>query len=108
MGDTYHRIDTGGRNQSQQLAKVQESTMRVCGYGARQAGGGWSPIPTVKAYFGTLPANEHGIEFETDVTPYSVNPRQGGLVTWPQGHPGVIDQPNDLVCIPITSIILRY
>jgi hypothetical protein len=87
---------------------MQQGSMKVCGRGSRQSGGGVSELPCVKAYFGVLPAADHGIQFETDVAPRSINRTQGGLVTWPQGWPGVIDEPNDMVCIPITSIILRY
>ena len=53
-------------------------------------------------------AGDHGIQFETNVAPYSIHRTQGGLVTWPKGWPGVIDEPNDMVCIPITAIALRY
>ena len=110
MADTYYRAKTSKQNQSQQVAQQQQNSMKVCGFGANQAGGGVSPIPTVKAYFGALPSSDHGIQFETNVKPYSINRIQGGGVTWPQGHPGVVDDPNDsdMVCIPITNIIVRY
>ena len=108
MADTFFRVDTGRNNQSKQVAQQQQASMKVCGFGARQAGGGVSPIPTVKAYFGTLPSGDNGIQFETAIPPYSINRVQGGLATWPQGHPGVVDEPNGMACIPVTSITLRY
>jgi hypothetical protein len=108
VADTYWRVDTGRSNQSKQVALVQQSSMKICGYGSRQSGGGVSHTPAVKAYFGVLPAGDRGIEFETDVAPYSIDRRQGGLVTWPKGWHGVTDEPNDKVCIAITSIALRY
>jgi len=84
--------------------------MQVCGYGARQSGGGVSSIPSVKAYFGTLPPDRHGIEFTTSVRPTSCNPTQGGNVSWSQGSAGVIPHPNDpdMVCITIDTIRLQY
>lgn len=104
MADTYYRVETGGGTQTKQIAQTQQSSMKVCGFPAV----GVSDIPTVKAYFGKLPTGRDGIEFETGVTPYSINRKQGGLVTWPKGCPGVIDEPNGMVCIPVTSITLRY
>ena len=74
---TYHRVETGGGTQTQQLAQTQQRTMKVCGYPAV----GVSNIPSVKALFGKLPTGRDGIEFETNVAPYSVNPMQGGLAT---------------------------
>lgn len=106
MVDTFWRVDTGRGNQSKLVAQAQDSSKKVCGYGAR-FGSGVGP-PAVKAYFGVLPAGDHGIQFETNVAPYSIHRTQGGLVTWPKGWPGVIDEPNDMVCIPITAIALRY
>jgi hypothetical protein len=108
VADTFWRVDTGRANQSEQVARTQQRTMKVCGRGSSQSGGGTSSIPAVRAYFGVLPAAEKGIQFETAVKPYSTNRRQGGLVTWPLGHTGVVDEGNGLVCIPITAIVLRY
>jgi hypothetical protein len=106
--DTFWRVDTGRNNQSEQIAQLQQSSMKVCGLGSRQSGGGVSDSPAVKAYYGVLPAQDRGMQFETNVAPYSVNRTQGGLVTWPRGWPGVIDEPSGMVCIPITAITLRY
>lgn len=39
-------------------------------------------FPCVKAYFGSLPPNADGVEFETDFPPSSVVPLQGGPVFW--------------------------
>jgi hypothetical protein len=110
LTDTFWRAEGGRGNQSEALAQKQQSSMKMCGYGANQAGGGVSPIPAVKAYYGSLPKDARGIEFRTAVEPYSINRVQGGLATWPRGHAGVVDDPHDddMVCIPIVSIMLQY
>jgi hypothetical protein len=85
--------------------------MRICGYGMRQAGGGVSPFPSAKAYFGPLPASAEGIEFTTNVRPCSVNPRQGGSTFWYQSNPQahlVNGTDGPMVCIDITTIRLVY
>ena len=108
MADTYWRVDTGRPNQSKPVALQQQSTNKVCGRGSHQSGADVSSIPTVKAYYGRLPANQHGIEFETSLAPRSIQRVQGGTVPWPQGCPGVLDEGNGLVCIPVFNLTLRY
>ncbi len=72
----------------------------ICGKGARQAGGGFSPIPSVKAFRGPLPTGSRGIEFMTQVAPSYVQPFQGGLCLWRAGDQGVLIQ-GGLACIPV-------
>ena len=75
------------------------STGLVCGRGRRQAGGGRSPFPAVKAYIGPLPAGTSGIEFTTPILPTSGSPPQA---IWPLDAPGVISKDGgDLACIPV-------
>lgn len=48
----------------------------------------WSSIPSVKAYRGSLPDRERGIEFTTDVVPTS-GAGSPVVARWYQGTPGV-------------------
>ena len=84
-------------------AQLQVRTQRVCGKGARQAGGGFSPIPSVKAFSGPLPNTERGIEFVTSLAPSYEQPFVGGLCQWRPKDPGVtLHNGGDLACIPVT------
>ena len=101
MSGPYYRL--ASPTQTEADAKLQVSTMMVCGRGARQSGGGVSPILSVKAYLGTLPANAEGIEFTSDILPSSSSLRIGGPVLWHDGFPGVVRR-GSLACIPVTTI----
>jgi hypothetical protein len=101
----YHRLESP--TQTEADARLQVSTMMVCGRGARQAGGGISDIPSVKAYMGPLPPNRDGIEFTTDVVPSSTTGTPPSGVSWHAGIPGVIVS-GPLACIPATSIRMVY
>lgn len=62
-----------------------------------------SDFPKVKAYEQRLKPNETGIEFTTEVEPWSGSPPKQGY--WYQGQPGVeIIEPNIEVAIPVTII----
>lgn len=87
---------------------MQVATGRVCGRGARQSGGGFSPFPAAKAYDGPLPAGADGIEFSTNVKPSSMPVHPGGIVNWNIHNPGVVRAKalngDDMICVPITVI----
>ena len=101
MSGPYHRLESP--TQTEADARLQVSTMMVCGRGARQAGGGMSDIPSVKAYLGPLPGNRKGIEFTTDIVPSSIANAPPGGVFWHAGRPGVIVN-GPSACIPVTSV----
>ena len=105
MSGPYYRL--ASPTQTEADAKLQVSTMMVCGRGARQSGGGMSDIASVKAYFGVLPVHSKGIEFTTDVVPSSIAPIPNGGVSWHAGLPGVLTR-GALACIPVTSIRIVY
>ena len=105
MSGPYYRL--ASPTQTEADAKLQVSTMMVCGRGARQSGGGVSPILSVKAYIGPLPAGTSGIEFTTDVRPSLSSLRLGGPVVWHDGTPGTVAR-GPLVCIPVTTIKMTY
>jgi RHS repeat-associated protein len=101
--DVYHRrLD----NDPKQIDEAVNTGM-VCGRGARQAGGGASPFPCVKAYAGPLPPNTKGIEFTTKNCPTSFNPflKEANWCSGPFGSspmPGMtVREGGDLVCIPV-------
>jgi hypothetical protein len=73
---------------------MQATSGQVCGKAA------WgSHIPSVKAYWGLLPAGSSGVEFTTSVAP-SAGRSSPSMVKWYSGDPGVIDGGPGLVCIP--------
>ncbi len=85
------------RSPTQTLAddQMQLQTGRVCGHAA------WgSAFPTVKAYWGQLPAGASGIEFTTSVAP-TPGRSTPSVVKWYQGTVGVISSGPGLVCIPV-------
>ena len=86
---------------------MQVRSRRICGRGARQVGGGFSPMPAAKAYDGPLPPGADGIEFRTDVRPSSMPFRAGGQVNWNENNPGCIRTTingDDMVCVPIKVV----
>lgn len=107
--DIYHRLENSN-TQSKAVADMQVATGMVCGTGRRQAGGGISPIPSAKAFFGPLPATEHGIEFTTNIPPTSKATFQGMTCYWHQGSIGVKPhaEKDDYVCIPVTVTKIVY
>ena len=105
MSGPYYRL--ASPTQTEADAKLQVSTMMVCGRGARQSGGGFSPILSVKAYLGPIPTSANGIEFTTDVLPSSASSMIGGPVLWHDGFPGVVRRAS-LACIPVTTIKSVY
>lgn len=104
MSGPYHRLESP--TQTTADARLQVQTQMICGRGARQAGGGFSPVSSVKAFLGPLPAGARGIEFMTVVSPTYIQPFQGGLCLWRTGDPGVTSQ-GDLACIPVTITHVR-
>ena len=100
--DTYHRL-ANNSTQTTADADLQTKTGMVCGRGARQAGGGFSPLAAAKAFLGPLPPAESGIEFTTNIRPSSASAYLGGPCYWHAGVTGVQSQVGDtLACIPVT------
>ena len=95
----YHRLESPTQTRSD--ADLQVRTQMICGKGARQAGGAFSPILSVTAFRGSLPAGERGIEFTTQIAPSYVQPFPGGLCLWRAGDHGVQLQAG-LACIAVT------
>lgn len=103
--ETYHRL-ANNKTQTNADADKQVKAGFVCGKGSRQAGGGFSPIPSAKAFRGPLPPNERGIEFTTNIPPSSAAPWLGGPCYWHAGANGVhVNAGGDLACIPVTVTI---
>jgi len=99
---TYHRL-ANSSTQTKADSELQVRTGMVCGRGARQAGGGFSPLAAAKAFLGPLPPSESGIEFTTNIRPSSASPYLGGPCYWHAGVYGVHGQVSDpLACIPVT------
>jgi RHS repeat-associated protein len=92
---TYHRL--ASETQTAEDVEKQVSSGMICGAGRRQAGGGVSPIPSVKAYPGPLPPGQKGVEFQTKICPSSASP---SVVYWHLGSPGVVPV-GELACIPV-------
>ncbi|MBV8517757.1 MAG: hypothetical protein JO197_10200 [Acidobacteria bacterium] len=91
----YHRI------QGRELNELMQRTGKVGGRRMRNIGSGI--LPRVKAYDGPLPPECTGIEFTTEVEPYSGS--IPGKPTWRQGDAGVeVAELNELVLIPVTII----
>lgn len=107
--ETYHRL-ANNNTQTKAVADMQIATGTMCGTGSRQAGGGFSPIPSAKAFFGPLPATERGIEFTTNIPPTSKVTLQGMPCYWHEGTQGVRLHPDDsdYVCIPVTVTKIVY
>jgi len=107
--ETYHRI-ANNNTQSKAVADMQVATGMVCGAGARQSGGGISPIASAKAFFGPLPATERGIEFTTNIVPSSRQTMPGLPCYWHMGTMGVNPHPrsSDYACIPVTVTKIVY
>lgn len=90
----YHRVLT--RKQTAEMGEIQQREGRICGFSPN-----WGGAPSVKAYNGSLPSKEQGIEFWTDVTP-TFGHSTPFTVYWYQNQPGVVNHPNDMVCIAAT------
>lgn len=93
----YHRE----KSPTQTDADMQQiiSSGMLCGKGRRQAGGGYSPFASAKAYVGPLNPSASGFEFKTSIKPTSQTP---ATAVWTIGTPGVFPLGDDLACIPIT------
>jgi hypothetical protein len=80
---TYHRLENE-HTQTPEIAKLQEKSMEIWVLPLTNIN--QSHIPKVKAFNGSLPVSERGIEFTTDVEPdlgsppgrsYWSGPREG-------------------------------
>lgn len=92
----YHRLESP--SQTKQVAAMQVASQSIWGKIAK-----WGYVPAVKAYWGSLPLGARGIEFTT-----SVPPRKNShpmLVDWPEGLPGVRDEGNGYVSIPVNVTV---
>ena len=100
----YHRLYNSS-TQSHADATQQVQTEKICGKTAR-----YSCVPTARAYTGSLPTTEQGVQFETDLAPSSVVPPARANVTstvlWREGDPGVTSD-GTLACIAVTNIWKR-
>jgi hypothetical protein len=101
----YHR-KANAVTQTEADADMQIRTLKICGTVGR-----FHAAPTVRAYLGSLPDGELGVQFETDVVPTSIVPPVSfGLVSqvlWREGEQGVTSD-GVLACISVTSIWKRY
>jgi hypothetical protein len=61
----YHRKESS--NQTAEIAKLQEDSLEI--HGKKDTNNFAGGIPKVKAYYGSLPDSERGIEFTTDIEP---------------------------------------
>lgn len=76
MHGPFHRLENG-TTQTAQIGQVMAETGML--WGATPRGG---KCPTAQAYFGPLPAGQHGVEFVTSVRPYQENLPQGFGANW--------------------------
>jgi hypothetical protein len=98
---TYYRLKSS--TQTKEDAIKQESSMRIEGLPERNIS--QSDIPKAKAYEGSLPEGEEGIEFTTDINPD--NGGRPGHPRWSGPRPGVAVE-NDRASLEIRSIRLFY
>jgi hypothetical protein len=63
----YHRRESPTQTSADAARQVQ--SQEIWGTHNRDMMGGRSPMPSVDAFVGPLPAGTRGIEFETDVAP---------------------------------------
>jgi hypothetical protein len=90
----YHRLLKGGEDWNEYCKQG-----KLCGGPPR--GIYRSDIPKAKAYAGSLPIGQKGVEFTTDVTPDPYgHPCQP---TWSGNRPGVVtDTYKEIACVRIT------
>ncbi len=72
-----------------------QSEGRVCGFAPN-----WGGAPSVKAYRGSLPAKERGVEFWTNTSP-TLGTGTPTVAYWREGSPGVSSEANGMVCIAV-------
>jgi hypothetical protein len=103
----YYRLATGLANQSLETMVHQVRSNQIHGLAHGQNGN----FPCAKAYFGVLPDDRDGVEFETDL-PYSqaAPPRQGGTVFWyvHDGKAFTLPTNASMCFIPVTITKVRY
>jgi hypothetical protein len=98
---TYHRLKT--RTQTEEDAIKQQASMRIEGLPQRNTS--QSDIPKAKAYEGSLPEGEEGVEFTTDIDPDSGD--RPGQPRWSGPRPGVTVE-DDRASLAIKSIRVVY
>jgi hypothetical protein len=98
---TYHRLKS--RTQTEEDAIKQQASMRIEGLPERNTS--QSDIPKAKAYEGSLPEGEEGIEFTTDIDPDSGG--RPGQPRWSGPRPGVTVE-DDRASLAIKSIRAVY
>ena len=94
----YHRIQNDS-TQTPAIAQLQKTSGEI--WGAPRKGG---TLPSVKAYYGSLPSNEKGIEF---VTPVPCDPKYSSPVEAHWYHPhtlGVQLNSKGFAFIPATVV----
>lgn len=101
----YHRRGGSLPCQDLDIAMKQACSSEIWGQARKLVG----KDPAVKAFFGPLDAKHDGVEFETALTPTSVQQRQGGLVTWCEPPKGVASSRATGFCgIKVTITAVRY
>jgi hypothetical protein len=81
MAQRYWRLNADEDKQGLETALKQVHTREIWGEAAPLGGSG-TGFACARAWFGNMPADADGVEFETDVPPSSCNPRPGGEVHW--------------------------
>jgi hypothetical protein len=98
---TYHRLKSS--TQTREDAVKQQESMTIEGFPERNIA--QSDIPKAKAYDGSIPEGEEGIEFTTDVTPD--NGSRPGKPCWSGPRLGVTVE-DDRAQLKIQSIRVVY
>lgn len=98
----FHRL-ANADTQSDATALLQQQSGEVWGSPARG-----SSIPSVKAYRGTLPSHERGIEFRTIVEPQKGSGTKYEARWYYPQTPGVLERGNGAyAAIPVVDFVLR-
>ncbi|NUZ05500.1 hypothetical protein [Piscinibacter koreensis] len=103
--EIYHRVATGLPNQDLGVMVLQLNSGQVWG----QAPNGGA-IAAVKAYYGPLPPNQDGVEFETPLPPSYRVPMLGCLQMWSaqSGHAVLVPANPNFAMIPVRFTRVRY